>query len=216
MSVRLKVLHGAIKKRGEWQLTVPIKKSPFIIGQASDSNMRCYGRAISEYHCEIRVRGVEVFVRDLGSESGTFVNGEQLTDVKQFVNGDQLRLGRLAFELLIQTPPSELQPDAFGDFVSEMLLDADEAERRDRARTPEARWYQVEPNTPLDPFEGMTPKERLIAKARQKLPLKQAKPMKLPRREYRANSTSQAVTEMLATYYQGLDVDSNSWSISNR
>ena len=89
MSVRLKVLHGAIKKRGEWQLTVPIKKSPFVIGQATDCNMRCYGRAISDYHCEISVSDFGVFVRDLRSESGTFINGEKLTSTQRFVNGDQ-------------------------------------------------------------------------------------------------------------------------------
>lgn len=216
MSVRLKVLHGAIKKRGEWQLTVPIKKSPFVIGQATDCNMRCYGRAISDYHCEISVDGLDVFVRDLRSENGTFINGERLAGTQRFVNGDQLRLGRLSFELLVQHPGRLSQTDAFGEFVSDMLLDADEAERQDRVRAPEARWYQVEPTVPRDPYEGMTPKERLIAKARQKLPPKQDQPMKLPKRVYVADSTNQAVTETLATYYQGLGVESESWNIPDR
>ncbi|MEO8493852.1 MAG: FHA domain-containing protein [Planctomycetota bacterium] len=206
MSVKLKVLHGAIKKRGEWQLTVPIKKSPFVIGQALDCNMRCYGRAISDYHCEIRVDGFDVFIRDLQSQSGTFINGSKLIGVQRFIAGDRLQFGRLAFELLIQLPERNSQTASFDDFVSEMLLEADEADRQDRARSPEARWYQIELVPPRDPYEGMTPKERLVAKARTKLPPKQDKPMKLPKRRYVAESANQAVTETLATYYQGLDV----------
>lgn len=214
MSVKLKVLHGAIKKRGEWQLTVPIKKSRFVIGQAPDCNMRCYGRAISDYHCQISVNGYDVWVRDLQSVSGTFVNGQKVEGLQRFQNGDQLHLGRLAFELLIQLPFQNQKANAFDEFVSDMLLEADEADRQDRSRAPETRWYQVEPTVPRDPYEGMTPKERLMAKARQKLPPKQAQPMKLPKREYVADSANQAVSETLATYYQGLGIDSPNWNLS--
>lgn len=208
MSVKLKVLHGAIKKRGEWQLTVPIRKSPFVIGQALDCNMRCYGRAISDYHCEIRVNGYDVYVRDLHSQSGTLINGKRLAGEQRFKAGDRIQFGRLAFELLIHLPARNPQTDAFDEFVSEMLLEADEADRRERASSPETRWYQVEPVPPRDPYEGLTPKERLIAKARKKLPPKQDEPMRLPQRRYVADNANQAVTECLATHYQGLNVDS--------
>ena len=53
----------------------------------------------------------------------------------------------------------------------------------------------------------MTPKERLIAKARTKIPPKQDQPMKLPKRRYVADSTQQAVAESLQTYYPSLGVD---------
>ena len=214
MSVKLKVLHGAIKKHGEWQLTVPIRKSPFVIGQALDCNMRCYGRAISDYHCEIRVDGFDVFIRDLQSQGGTFINGGKLTGEQRFCAGDQLQFGRLAFELLIQLPARNPQTDAFDEFISDMLVEADEADRRERTRSPETRWYQIESVPPRDPYEGMTPRERLIAKARKKLPPKQDKPMKLPKRRYVAHSTNHAVNEVLATHYQGLNVDPVGWSIS--
>ncbi len=214
MSVKLKVLHGAIKKRGEWQLTVPVRKSPFVIGQAADCDMRCYGRAISDYHCEIRVEGFDVYVRDLQSQSGTFLNGSKLAERQRFIAGDRIQFGRLAFELLIQLPARAPQTNAFDEFISDMLLEADEADRRERTRSPETRWYQIESVPPRDPYEGMTPKERLIAKARKKLPPKQDQPMKLPKRRYVANSANEAVTECLATYYKGLDVDSVGWYVS--
>lgn len=214
MSVKLKVLHGSIQKRGKWQLTVPIKRSPFVIGQAADCNMRCFGRSMSDYHCEIRVAGFDVFLRDLESRSGTFINGRKLVGEQRFNAGDQLRLGRLAFELLIELPARTAAADDFAEFVSELLAEADEAERRERVRTPEARWYQIEKVPAADPYEGMTVKERLIAKARKKLPPKQDKPLKLPKHSYVAESTDQAVSECLATYFHGINPDSSGWNVS--
>jgi predicted component of type VI protein secretion system len=208
MSLKLKVLHGAIKKHGKWQLTVPIKKSPFVIGQAADCHMRCYGRAISDYHCEIRIRGRSVFLCDLESDSGTFVNGQRITGEQRFDAGDEMRLGRLAFELLIHAGNGTPEGDPFNEYVSDMLLAADEVDRQERVHNPEERWYQIEPTEPRDPYEGMTPKERVIAKARKKLPPKQSKPAKLPRRRYVASSTEHAVIESLAIYYPGVDARS--------
>lgn len=214
MSVKLKVLDGAIKKHGKWQLTVPIRKSPFVIGQAADCNMRCYGQAIGDYHCEIRVDGFDVFVRELQSQSETFINGNRLAGERRCIAGDQLRFGRLAFELLIQRSVQAPPTESFDEFISDMLLEADEADRRERARSPEARWFQIEAAPPRDPYEGLTPKERLIAKARKKLPPKQDQPMKLPKRCYVADSANQAVTECLANHYQGLNVNSVGWYVS--
>ena len=118
------------------------------------------------------------------------------------------------FELLIQRPKRNPQTDAFDEFISDMLVEADQADRQERALSPETRWYQIEPAVPRDPYEGMTPKERLVAKAREKLPPKQDKPMKLPKRRYVADSANQAVSETLATYYEGLKLDSAGWHIS--
>jgi predicted component of type VI protein secretion system len=204
MSIRLKVLHGAIKKHGKWQLTVPVKKSPFVIGQAADCHMRCYGQAISDYHCEIRVRDRRVFLCDLQSESGTFIKGQRISGEQPFFAGDEMRLGRLRFELLIHLETTNAASDSFNDFVSETLLAADEIDRRERLAHPEERWYQIEPTEPRDPYEGMTPKERIIAKARKKIPPKRAKPSKLPKHHAVASSARHAVIENLAVYYPGL------------
>ena len=137
MSVKLKVLHGALKKHGKWQVVVPVKRSPFIIGQAEDCDMRCFGRSISQHHCKLRVTDAGVFVSDLSSETGTFVNGGRLGgDERPFSAGDHLRLGRLAFELLIDLPEAN---NAFDAYVSQMLLDADESDREQRVGSLEHR-----------------------------------------------------------------------------
>ena len=213
MSVKLKVLHGALQKHGKWQLTVPITTSPFVIGQAHDCNMRCFGQSIRDYHCEIRVEGHDVLLCNLQPQSETFVNGHRLKGQRRFLAGERLQLGRLAFELLIALPKRDPEETAFDDSVSDMLLEADEADRRERVGSPAQRWYQIEPVATKDPYEGMTPKERLIAKARRKLPTRQDKPKKLPKRRYLAPDTQQAVTEGLAMYYDSTDVSGAGWSV---
>jgi predicted component of type VI protein secretion system len=213
MSVKLKVLHGAIKKHGKWQLTVPVTKSPFVIGQAADCNMRCFGQSIRDYHCEICIDGYDVLLCNLQPQSETFVNGSRLKGMQRFLAGDQLQLGRLAFELLVTLPKRDPTATDFDDLVSDMLLEQDEVDRRRRAGSPEQRWYQIESVAAKDPYEGLTPKERLIAKARKKLPPKQDKPKKLPKRRLIATDTTQAVTQGLAMYFDGIDVGAAGWNV---
>src|SRR5262245_51617335 len=48
---------------------------------------------ISRYHAEIVSEGARHIIRDLGSTSGTFANGERITQ-RRLRDGDCIRLGR--------------------------------------------------------------------------------------------------------------------------
>ena len=54
-------------------------------------------KGISRYHAKITRRGREVFIEDLGSMNGTFVNRKKLIPYlpEALRNGDQLQLGKL-------------------------------------------------------------------------------------------------------------------------
>jgi hypothetical protein len=54
-------------------------------------------RGVSRRHAKITRRGHEVFIEDLGSMNGTFVNRKKLTPYlpEALRNGDQLQLGKL-------------------------------------------------------------------------------------------------------------------------
>jgi len=63
---------------------------------------------ISRSHCEMEVHGVQVWVKDLGSHNGTFVNGERVTQA-ELHPGDNLGLSRrvtfvLAMDQDLQQP----------------------------------------------------------------------------------------------------------------
>jgi len=80
MKVKLKVVHGKLKGKGGESagLEVAISKARFVIGTADDCHMRCPSSVISPHHCEITVRDGKVRLRDLDSESGTFLNDERI------------------------------------------------------------------------------------------------------------------------------------------
>jgi len=78
--------------------TQELKSDKTTIGRVEDNTFQISDPSVSSHHCEILVRGGQVFVRDLNSTNGTFVNGEKATEtvVKP---GQILRLGQIEMRL---------------------------------------------------------------------------------------------------------------------
>ena len=197
MSIKLRVIHGALKKNDRFQVVIPITKTPFAIGRAPDCDMRCHSPAISRRHCEIRVSGFDVTLVDLNSRNGVRVNGEKIRHERRLKTGDCLGIGRLEFELIIEVPKPRPGHDPLGDSVCEMLLEADRSATA--ASASDSPWYKIET---VDPYQGMSLKEKLLAKARQKIP-QQKRPQKLPKQT--AVSAEIAVQQTLAKYSDGIE-----------
>jgi len=139
--------------------------------------MRCHSEAISRRHCEIRVAGFDVTIVDLNSRNGVHVNGRIVQQECRLRTGDRLAIGRLEFELIIELPKPRPGHDPLGDSVCELLLEADRSETGVASAddSADSRWYKIEPCDPrVDPYEGMSHKERLQAKARMKIPQQSA------------------------------------------
>jgi anti-anti-sigma factor len=51
------------------------------------------------------VRGARVFVRDLGSTNGTFLNDRRVQAEEEILHGDWLRIGPLQFDVTMRTGP---------------------------------------------------------------------------------------------------------------
>lgn len=192
MSVKLRVIQGSLRKRNRFQVMVPVTKTPFVFGRAEDCDMRCYSSAISRHHCEVRVAGFDITIVDLNSRNGVRVNGERVQGQRQIRMGDRISLGKLEFELIVNLPKPRPGFDPLGDSVCDLLLEADQREAVQD--TADSRWYKIET---VDPFEGMSEKERLQAKARKKIP-QQKRPMKLPKLV--AETADIAVRQTLAKY----------------
>ncbi len=54
--------------------------------------------AVSRVHAEVRVRSGQVWLRDLGSSNGTFVNGERISGRHQLKAGDKVDIGPYSLE----------------------------------------------------------------------------------------------------------------------
>jgi pSer/pThr/pTyr-binding forkhead associated (FHA) protein len=95
MVVKLKVVNG--KHAGTTYL---VWKSPYIIGRHEQADLRIGNSQVSVYHCCIIIRGTEVWVRDMDSTNGTFVNDERIDGEQRLRIGDCVKAGPAQFEVL--------------------------------------------------------------------------------------------------------------------
>jgi pSer/pThr/pTyr-binding forkhead associated (FHA) protein len=94
MDVKLIVVGG--KNAGR---QLPISAPRFVIGRGADCQLRPGSPLVGTHHCAILVEEGRAVLEDLGTPSGTFVNGKQVTGRRELRTGDQLRIGPLEFEV---------------------------------------------------------------------------------------------------------------------
>ena len=71
------------------------------IGRVDDNSFQIADPSVSSHHCEVLLRGTDVFVRDLNSTNGTFINGEKVSE-SVLKAGQTLRLGQIELQLLAE------------------------------------------------------------------------------------------------------------------
>lgn len=69
------------------------------IGRDHDNAIQIYGKTVSRRHCEIRVKNNQVYLKDLNSTNGTFVNGEKIIEDIMLNSEDDIRIGDISVTL---------------------------------------------------------------------------------------------------------------------
>ena len=90
-------------------LRIPIDRLPFLIGRDQVCHLRPASQFISKHHCVIWARGDQLWLRDLDSTNGTYLNDHAVIGEQQALNGDRLKIGPLLFDVCIEGPPSVTQ-----------------------------------------------------------------------------------------------------------
>ncbi len=96
MKIRFKVLKGSSAGK---EVKIPVPEC--VIGRSGDCHLRPKSDAISRRHCVIRVEDGTVTLTDFGSKNGTYVNERRVEGHMVIKSGDKLRIGPLAFEVMI-------------------------------------------------------------------------------------------------------------------
>lgn len=78
---------------------IPILAFPFRVGRKDGLGLTLAATEISGEHAEIVFEDGHIFVRDLGSTNGTFLNGTKVTDRREIKEGDAIHFARLEFRL---------------------------------------------------------------------------------------------------------------------
>jgi pSer/pThr/pTyr-binding forkhead associated (FHA) protein len=84
-----------------------ISQFPTVIGRSPKADLTLENRWISRLHCIIEADDDQVYVRDLGSANGTFLNDLQISRAKLHT-GDKLSIGVFTFLVLIRAGKIEM------------------------------------------------------------------------------------------------------------
>ncbi len=85
--------------------SISLKRSKLVIGRAEECDVRPLSEEVSRRHCAVFVGPSDLWVEDLKSRNGTFVNGKRIdaeTRIK-LADGDTIRVGSLELRVASQT-----------------------------------------------------------------------------------------------------------------
>jgi pSer/pThr/pTyr-binding forkhead associated (FHA) protein len=71
------------------------------IGRVEDNTFQIADPSVSSHHCEVHLRGSDIFIRDLNSTNGSFINNEKITE-QVLKPGQILRLGQVELKLEVE------------------------------------------------------------------------------------------------------------------
>lgn len=76
-----------------------VKQGAVVVGRASVSDLRLQHPSISRRHTQIKRVGEQFFVKDLGSQNGTFVNKQRIGTEVEVKSGDSIAMGNALLRL---------------------------------------------------------------------------------------------------------------------
>lgn len=159
-----------------------------VIGRPGEVQVALDDASVSVIHAAIEERESGHFVCDLGSEHGTFKNGEKVLDAK-IDSGDVIKIGEFRLEFYIGVPKPKAPPPP-------VAATAAQAPAQTAAQTP------IAPK-PVDPFEPVAPPAdgaaaQAQARPSQKAPVQPQQPTPQPKKTEPVVSASSPQPEVLA------------------
>jgi predicted component of type VI protein secretion system len=228
MQVKLIVRSGSHEGK-----EIAISSEKFLIGRSESCQLRPKSESVSRKHCIIVLKENRVLIQDLKSRNGTYVNDKRLPldKAKVLKAGDQIRIGKLQFEIMLEHGVQGIKKPEVADIgdaaartveagtmdskfepvdVSDWLDEADQIDRVKKLSDPETRQFQLEQledesKAPDGDDSGELSVSDSQEIAARKRPQKQAKPGKLPdniKREMTDNSRD-AADNALKRFFSG-------------
>lgn len=99
-----------------------LEEDAVTIGRGTTNAVQLHDTEVSREHAQLTRRGNVVFIRDLNSSNGTFVNGHPVKE-RELASGDQLQLGRT---LLLFTGVTEGRIDDLADKINIVARNAED------------------------------------------------------------------------------------------
>ncbi len=133
---------------------IPLTKGKLTIGRASSNDLILEDSSASRSHAELTMDETEtVFITDLNSTNGTYVNRQRINGTLALKPGDLIRVGQVVVQLTRQETNQEQKAKSSHMFTRELLLEAldqhsillyEVARRLNLTTTPEAMSAELE------------------------------------------------------------------------
>ena len=223
MKVKLKVLGGSHDGK-----EIGVGSEKFLIGRSESCQLRPKSESVSRKHCILVLRENRLLIQDLKSRNGTFVNEKRLPSDKAKVlkPGDELRIGKLKFEVLIEHGLQAAKKPKVADVndaasrtveaggesrfeavdVSSWLDEADQIDRVRKLSDPETRQFKIDEVQKSEGDDDST--ELSVDEAppeKKRPPKKKGKPGKLPEGAKKSitDTSKDAADDALKRFFSG-------------
>src|SRR5438034_10600148 len=87
---------------GNFNEGISVTHFPALVGRSSDCDYAINHPCISRRHCSFELRDGQIWVQDLRSLNGTFLNDQRLTEPQPLHDGDQLHLAFLPYHVSLR------------------------------------------------------------------------------------------------------------------
>ena len=88
-----------ISETGDRLPAIPVAERPIRVGRNSSNSFVLSDPTVSQNHAEIFASGPNLFLRDLNSTNGTFVNGVRISSRVKLSDGDDVAIGVFRIEI---------------------------------------------------------------------------------------------------------------------
>jgi hypothetical protein len=80
---------------------IPVSEGALILGRSSSCDLRLPHASISRRHARLTRRGERLFLEDLGSQNGTFLDDERLSGPRELLVGQRIHIGPAVLRLRV-------------------------------------------------------------------------------------------------------------------
>jgi pSer/pThr/pTyr-binding forkhead associated (FHA) protein len=94
---RADVAEVVVEENGREILRLPLKGPTMTIGRDPACDLHLNNRTLSRRHAQIEKRAAGIWVKDLESQNGTFVNGTRIAEPRPLMGGDRIAVGQYEF-----------------------------------------------------------------------------------------------------------------------
>ena len=113
-------LEGATsKEEGAEVSQIVLDQLPLVVGRDEEADLTLASHNVSRKHAEVVSSGKALFLRDLGSTNGTYINAEKVEGESRILEGDVVFFADMEFRLAkIELPSREvLDPTVYDESV---------------------------------------------------------------------------------------------------